>query len=300
MEDSIQLGIKAYQSGDREIARKLLINAIKQFPDDERSWGWLYNVCETDRECFLCLIQVLRINPKNDKANKLIKRRYSSWAHLLQTTENYRAAENNIKPGAKPTWVLNSFNRPDLIYANQYYTEHVFDFDKGYQPRPAMINCGPIEKPAIFVKVDQALVYAVGRKAIFSQLDVYAVKLKQYVVLRIRHVLEDPEGNPLSNITITTSRSKIKPSQVVLDILLDIEDIETYRWLNAWINWPSQAYFFMVPNHSKVSGFLHTSKLSVESKKVIIRELDKAIEMLKEIPEEARSFSDAVSQIQNA
>jgi tetratricopeptide (TPR) repeat protein len=74
MDNLIQQGINAYKSGDKENARKLLIAATKQFPNDEQSWGWLYNVCKTDHERIQCLQQVLRINPQNEKASQLLNK----------------------------------------------------------------------------------------------------------------------------------------------------------------------------------------------------------------------------------
>jgi len=72
MDDLIQQGVNAFKSGDHETARKLLINAVKQYPDNERAWGWMYNVCRNDKERIHCLKQVVRINPKNEKANQLL------------------------------------------------------------------------------------------------------------------------------------------------------------------------------------------------------------------------------------
>lgn len=72
MDDLIQQGANAFKAGDKETARKLLITAVKQNPDNERAWGWMYNVCNTDQERIQCLKQMLRINPKNEKANQLL------------------------------------------------------------------------------------------------------------------------------------------------------------------------------------------------------------------------------------
>lgn len=72
MNDLLQQGISAFKSGDRETARKLFITAVKQNPDSERAWGWMYNVCTNDKERIHCLKQMLRINPKGEKANKLL------------------------------------------------------------------------------------------------------------------------------------------------------------------------------------------------------------------------------------
>jgi len=72
MDDLIQQGVNALKSGDRETARKLLASAIEQNPDNEHAWEWMYNVCNTDQERNQCLKQILRINPKNDRANQLL------------------------------------------------------------------------------------------------------------------------------------------------------------------------------------------------------------------------------------
>jgi hypothetical protein len=72
MDDLIQQGVDAFKAGDKESARKLLSQAIKQNPDSERAWGWMYNVCNTEQERIHCLKQIVRINPQNEKANQRI------------------------------------------------------------------------------------------------------------------------------------------------------------------------------------------------------------------------------------
>jgi len=72
MDDLIKQGAEAFKAGDVDTARKLLTEATKQSPDDERAWGWMYNVCVTDKDRIVCLKQMLRINPKNEKANLLL------------------------------------------------------------------------------------------------------------------------------------------------------------------------------------------------------------------------------------
>ena len=73
MDDLIKQGADALRAGNREDARKLLLAAVKQNPDSERAWGWLYNVMDNDREHIFCLNQMLRINPNNEKASQLLK-----------------------------------------------------------------------------------------------------------------------------------------------------------------------------------------------------------------------------------
>jgi hypothetical protein len=70
MENLIEQGVNAFKSGDRETARKNLMAAVQQHTNDERAWGWMFNVCNTDQERIHCLKQVVRINPKNEKANQ--------------------------------------------------------------------------------------------------------------------------------------------------------------------------------------------------------------------------------------
>jgi hypothetical protein len=70
MEDLLQQGIAAYKSGKRNQARKIFITVLKQSPDSERAWGWMNNVCNTDQERIHCLEQMVRINPKNEKAQQ--------------------------------------------------------------------------------------------------------------------------------------------------------------------------------------------------------------------------------------
>ena len=72
MDGLLQQGIAAYKARKREEARRIFIAAIKQNPDSERAWGWMNNVCNTDQERIHCLKQVVRINPKNEKARQLL------------------------------------------------------------------------------------------------------------------------------------------------------------------------------------------------------------------------------------
>jgi hypothetical protein len=82
MDDLLQQGITAYKAGNRDEARKLLLTAVKQNLDSERAWGWLYNVTNNDKERIDCLKQMLRINPKNEKANQLLNGLTGLQSHL--------------------------------------------------------------------------------------------------------------------------------------------------------------------------------------------------------------------------
>jgi len=66
-------GIAAAKAGQSQKARQLLSSAIQQDPNDERGWGWFYNVAANDVERLQCLKEVVRINPNNERAKQLLQ-----------------------------------------------------------------------------------------------------------------------------------------------------------------------------------------------------------------------------------
>lgn len=72
MNELLQQGIAAYRSGRREEARKLFIALVRQTPNNELAWGWLYQSVDNDHEKIYCLQQILRINPRNEKIAALL------------------------------------------------------------------------------------------------------------------------------------------------------------------------------------------------------------------------------------
>ena len=64
----LEQGIAALKAGQREQARKFLASAIRQDPNNERAWLWMYNAANNDTERLYCLEQAVRINPGNKKA----------------------------------------------------------------------------------------------------------------------------------------------------------------------------------------------------------------------------------------
>jgi tetratricopeptide (TPR) repeat protein len=72
MDDLLEQGIAAYKAGNQEGARKIFIALVKQNPESERAWGWMYQTSGNDKERIYCLKQVLRISPNNEKASQLL------------------------------------------------------------------------------------------------------------------------------------------------------------------------------------------------------------------------------------
>lgn len=88
MSDFLEQGIAAVKAGDKAGGRALLIQAIKETPDSERAWGWLYNAVTTDKERIQCLKQILRINPQNEKANQTLEQMTGGMPELDPPTQS--------------------------------------------------------------------------------------------------------------------------------------------------------------------------------------------------------------------
>lgn len=83
MDDLLQQGITAYKAGKLEEARKYFISAVKQSPQSELAWGWMYQTSNNDKERIYCLKQMLRINPKNEKTNQLLNQHIQPVSTLI-------------------------------------------------------------------------------------------------------------------------------------------------------------------------------------------------------------------------
>lgn len=70
--DNLQNGIAAFKDGKRDEARKYFVAAMKENPNNENVWGWLYQVSNNDKEKIEALKRVVAINPKNIKAQELL------------------------------------------------------------------------------------------------------------------------------------------------------------------------------------------------------------------------------------
>ena len=84
-ENALQLGIAAFKAGDKEKARFYFLRAVRQEPNNEQAWGWLSNTTVITKERIYCLQQVVKINPLNTSAKKLLQD--------LETNEGARIAQ---------------------------------------------------------------------------------------------------------------------------------------------------------------------------------------------------------------
>ncbi len=95
-ENSLQLGIAAYKSGEKEKAHLYLRKAVREFPDNEQAWGWLFNVALSDEERMRCMRRVIQINPANEAAAKLLKELEDKDWTKFNPTET--AKVHNVSP----------------------------------------------------------------------------------------------------------------------------------------------------------------------------------------------------------
>jgi hypothetical protein len=87
-DELIAKGIEAVNSGDNKKARQILGDAMSNYPNDERSWGWFYNVAENDTERLRCVKEVLRINPNNARAKQLLEILRGSFSQSSEAGES--------------------------------------------------------------------------------------------------------------------------------------------------------------------------------------------------------------------
>ncbi len=83
----LKKGVAAAQSGDRDLARKVLSQATAINPASEDAWMWLASISDYPEELLAFLNRVLDINPDNDKAVEW----RSATNSLLATTFVQRA-----------------------------------------------------------------------------------------------------------------------------------------------------------------------------------------------------------------
>jgi hypothetical protein len=89
MGDLLQQGIEVFKVGDGQEARRIFISFIKENPESEVGWGWMYRVSRTDRERLHCLQQIVKINPGNREAKHLLDQ-------LLGSLSRGRAQKGDI------------------------------------------------------------------------------------------------------------------------------------------------------------------------------------------------------------
>jgi len=97
--DNLQNGIAAFKAGKRDEARKLFIAAMKDEPNNEHIWGWLYQVSNNDNERIQALKKVVALNPQNAKAKELLDK-FLAPPVMSEPLQTPVRPQSNIAPAA--------------------------------------------------------------------------------------------------------------------------------------------------------------------------------------------------------
>jgi len=95
MNNSLQHGIDAFRSGNKAEARKIFLAFVENNPQSGRGWECLYNASENNKERLYCLKEILRINPGNKKAQRLIERFPSVSSPIGSASRNTTGAQKH-------------------------------------------------------------------------------------------------------------------------------------------------------------------------------------------------------------
>ncbi len=72
MSDKLQQAISLIKSGDKKRGKHLIGEVIKEDPENETAWLWMYNLVAQPEKKQFCLERALAINPENQKARKAL------------------------------------------------------------------------------------------------------------------------------------------------------------------------------------------------------------------------------------
>lgn len=89
----IQQGIAAAKAGDKDQAREILQDVLRQDPKNETAWWWLASILDKE-DAIICLKNVLKINPCNKKAQTALAK--------LKSGEGAVTTHRNLEPQSAP------------------------------------------------------------------------------------------------------------------------------------------------------------------------------------------------------
>ncbi len=121
MIDSLQAGISAARRGQRQQARQLFQQALREDLTNEQAWLWMSTVVDTQAEKQVCLERALTINPNNQGA---------------QAELDKLAVADSLEEGRFPLRPLDGKNSPK----NGGTTLSSLRPDSAYTSEPSMIR----------------------------------------------------------------------------------------------------------------------------------------------------------------
>ncbi len=286
MDALLQQGITAYKAGKRDEARKIFISTVRQNSNNEVAWTWMFEVSNNDKERIYCLQELLRINPKNEKAKKrletLTKQDISFESQeviqaITQTTKNHTNIDSKKLQTSPQKTILTSM----LIFALLLISIltsilYSFIFPKLiiYLPTPKP-TAQPIIQPTIFIvptennfyreKADYAISKYIDTFQIISDRvpDMYTYTIEIETVI--------PALTELDNAAYLIDNLPSPPSDLEeIDILFQKLVPETYAMTSDFntgyemVTWVNGDYEIN-PNYDKdayPNGMLHLKNIS--------------------------------------
>lgn len=124
----IQQGIAAAKAGDKDQAREILQDVLRQDPKNETAWWWLASVLDKE-DAIICLKNVLKLNPANQKAQTALSR-LESGEDISITPKKVeprpRAAQQERLEEQITEYSFSTRRRQEEIAAWLEYAEHLY------------------------------------------------------------------------------------------------------------------------------------------------------------------------------
>ncbi|MBP6355614.1 MAG: hypothetical protein KA318_07940 [Nitrosomonas sp.] len=115
MTDNLTLqAITILKSGNKQKARELFASAIKQNPDNELAWSWVFTLVDTDEQRIHCLKEVIRINSSNIQARQALDKLEAKY---IQSPDFEDYIRMDREPGT-PHLIVKVKNPAPLTFVN--------------------------------------------------------------------------------------------------------------------------------------------------------------------------------------
>jgi len=85
-DDTTNQGIAAFRAGDRQLARRLFVEAINEEPDNDLAWLWLSGCYDELGHRLYCIHRALEINPSNTYALRALSQLQQEYQQLIAVT----------------------------------------------------------------------------------------------------------------------------------------------------------------------------------------------------------------------
>ncbi len=74
LKELLRQGVEAARAGDKDEARRIFEQVVEEDEENIPAWLWMYRVVDDQDEKRICLTTVLRLDPDNERAQKLLDR----------------------------------------------------------------------------------------------------------------------------------------------------------------------------------------------------------------------------------